>query len=295
MRKKVTCAQVVRHYLDRIEAYDDRGPGVNAIITVNPRAIETAEQMDRLPRAARSGRPLHCIPVVLKDNFHTADMPTTGGSVTFAKMQTPEDGFVVKKLRDAGAIIVAKANLHELARAGTSVSSLGGQTKNPYDLTRTPGGSSGGTGAAIAANFGVLGTGSDTGQSIRSPSSANSLVGLRGTRGLVSRGGVMPFSTTQDEAGPIVRTVEDAARMLDIMAGYDPADPITAFSNGHIPRNLYGVARCRRVEGRAHRPAHGLHRHRSDPRRRQPRRRDRGGEDDGAGRDRGSRQHSRTR
>ena len=163
-------------------------------------------------------------------------MPTTGGSVTFAKMQTPDDGFVVKKLRDAGAIVVAKANLHELARAGTSVSSLGGQTKNPYDLTRTPGGSSGGTGAAIAANFGVLGTGSDTGQSIRSPSSANGLVGLRGTRGLVSRGGVMPFSTTQDEAGPIVRTLKTRRGMLDVMAGYDPAaDPITAFSNGHIP------------------------------------------------------------
>jgi amidase len=235
--KTVTCAQVIRHYLDRIAAYDDRGPAVNAIITVNPRAIETAEQMDRIDRSTRQRRPLHCIPVVLKDNFHTADMPTTGGSVTFAKMQTPDDGFVVKKLREAGAIVVAKANLHELARAGTSVSSLGGQTKNPYDLTRTPGGSSGGTGAAIAANFGVLGTGSDTGQSIRSPSSANGLVGLRGTRGLVSRGGVMPFSTTQDEAGPIVRTVEDAARMLDVMAGYDPADPITAFSNGHIPRS----------------------------------------------------------
>ena len=235
--KKATCAQVVRHYLDRIEAYDDRGPVVNAIITVNPHAIETAEQLDRLFPAGRYSRPLYCIPVVLKDNFHTADMPTTGGSLTFAKMQTPEDGFVVKKLRDAGAIVVAKANLHELARAGTTVSSLGGQTKNPYDLTRTPGGSSGGTGAAIAANFGVLGTGSDTGQSIRSPSSANSLVGLRATRGLVSRGGVMPFSTTQDEAGPIVRTVEDAARMLDVIAGYDPADPITAFSTGHIPRS----------------------------------------------------------
>lgn len=234
--KKATCAQVVRHYLDRIDAYDDRGPGLNAIISINPRAIETAEQMDRLAPAERYGRPLHCIPVVLKDNFHTADMPTTGGSVTFAKMQTPEDGFVVKKLREAGAIIIAKSNLHELARAGTTVSSLGGQTRNPYDLTRTPGGSSGGTGAAIAANFGVLGTGSDTGQSIRSPSSANSLVGLRATRGLVSRGGVMPFSTTQDEAGPIVRTVEDAARMLDVIAGYDPADPITAFSHGHIPR-----------------------------------------------------------
>src|SRR5688572_5038007 len=234
---KVTCTQVVQHYLDRIDAFDDRGPAVNAIITVNRRALETAAAMDRLDRATRARRPLHCIPVVLKDNFHTADMPTTAGSVTFARLQTPDDGFVVKKLRDAGAIIVAKANLHELARAGTSVSSLGGQTKNPYDLARTPGGSSGGTGAAIAANFGVLGTGSDTGQSIRSPSSANSLVGVRPTRGLVSRAGVMPFSTTQDEAGPMTRTVEDAARMLEVMAGYDPDDPITAFSTGKAPRS----------------------------------------------------------
>jgi Asp-tRNA(Asn)/Glu-tRNA(Gln) amidotransferase A subunit family amidase len=232
---KVTCTQVVQHYLDRIDAFDDRGPAVNAIITVNRRALETAAEMDRLDRAARARRPLHCIPVVLKDNFHTADMPTTGGSVTFKNLQTPDDGFVVKKLRDAGAIIVAKANLHELARAGTTVSSLGGQTKNPYDLTRTPGGSSGGTGAAIAANFGVLGTGSDTGQSVRSPSSANAIVGLRPTRGLISRAGVMPFSTTQDEAGPMTRTVEDVARMLDVIAGYDANDPITAFSAGHIP------------------------------------------------------------
>ena len=233
--KQATCVQVVQHYLDRIDAYDDRGPAVNAIITVNPRALETAAEMDRLDRAARDRRPLHCIPVVLKDNFHTVDMPTTGGSVTFRNLQTPDDGFVVKKLRDAGAIIIAKANLHELARAGTTVSSLGGQTKNPYDLTRTPGGSSGGSGAAIAANFGVLATGSDTGQSVRSPSSANGIVGLRPTRGLISRAGVMPFSTTQDEAGPMTRTVEDVARMLDAMAGYDPDDPITAFSVGRIP------------------------------------------------------------
>jgi Asp-tRNA(Asn)/Glu-tRNA(Gln) amidotransferase A subunit family amidase len=234
---KATCVQVVRHYLDRIDAYDDRGPALNAIITVNPRALETAAQMDKLDRTTRPSRPLHCIPVILKDNFHTADMPTTGGSITFRNMQTPDDGFVVKRLRDAGAIIIAKANLHELARSGTTVSSLGGQTRNPYDLTRTPGGSSGGTGAAIAANFGVLGTGSDTGQSIRSPSSANALVGVRPTRGLVSRAGVMPFSTTQDEAGPITRSVEDAARMLDVIAGYDANDPITAFSAGHIPRS----------------------------------------------------------
>ena len=266
--KKVTCAQVVRHYLDRIDAYDDRGPGAERDHHRQPaRARDRGADGPPRPRPRAPGRPLHCIPVVLKDNFHTADMPTTGGSVTFAKMQTPDDGFVVKKLRDAGAIIVAKANLHELARAGTTVSSLGGQTRNPYDLTRTPGGSSGGTGAAIAANFGVLGTGSDTGQSIRSPSSANSLVGLRPTRGLVSRDGVMPFSTTQDEAGPITRTVEDAARMLDVMAGYDPADPITAFSDGHIPRTYTASLDRGRAEGRAHRPAHGFHRQRSDPRR----------------------------
>ena len=117
---KATCVQVVRHYLDRIDAYDDRGPALNAIITVNPRALETAAQMDKLGRSTRPSRPLHCIPVVLKDNFHTADMPTTGGAITFRNMQTPEDGFVVKRLRDAGAIIIAKANLHELARSGTT-------------------------------------------------------------------------------------------------------------------------------------------------------------------------------
>jgi Asp-tRNA(Asn)/Glu-tRNA(Gln) amidotransferase A subunit family amidase len=162
-------------------------------------------------------------------------MPTTGGSVTLAKSVPPQDAFVVKRFRAAGAIIMAKANLTELALTGTTVSSLGGQTKNPYDLTRTPGGSSGGTGAAIAANFAVLGTGSDTGQSIRSPSSASALVGLRPTRGLISRDGIMPFSATQDEIGPMTRSVEDAARLLQVMAGYDAADPITAFSAGHIP------------------------------------------------------------
>lgn len=235
--RQATCVQVTQAYLNRIEAYDDKGPALNAIITVNPRALETAADMDRLDAATVRRRPLHCIPVVLKDNYDTADMPTTGGSVTLKNLRPAADGFVAKRLRDAGAIVIAKANLMELAWSGTTVSSLGGQTRNPYDLTRTPGGSSGGTGAAIAANFGVLGTGSDTGQSIRSPSSANSLVGVRPTRGLVSRAGMIPLSTTQDAAGPITRTVEDAARMLDVMAGYDPDDPITAFSVGRIPQS----------------------------------------------------------
>jgi amidase len=234
-KRAISCRQLVRGYLDRIDAYDDQGPAIKAIITINPRAVEIAERMDRESATGGAIRPLHCVPIILKDNFDTADMPTTGGSVTLAQSVPPDDAFVVKRFRDAGAIIIAKANLTELALTGVTVSSLGGQTRNPYDLTRTPGGSSGGTGAAIAANFGVLGTGSDTGQSIRSPSSANSLVGFRPTRGLISRDGIMPFSATQDEIGPMTRTVEDAARMLEVMAGYDAADPITAFSAGHIP------------------------------------------------------------
>jgi Asp-tRNA(Asn)/Glu-tRNA(Gln) amidotransferase A subunit family amidase len=234
---QVTCVQVVQAHLRRIEAYDDRGPALNALITVNRRALDTAAELDRARSASRAPvGPLHCIPVILKDNFDTADMPTTGGSRTLAESIPLRDAFVVRKLREAGAIILAKANLTELARGGTTVSSLGGQTRNPYDLTRTPGGSSGGTGAAIAASLGVIGTGSDTGQSIRSPASAQSLVGLRPTRGLVSRTGVIPASTTQDEAGPITRTVEETARMLDVMAGYDPDDPITAFGAPRVPR-----------------------------------------------------------
>jgi amidase len=234
--KHLTCVQLVQSYLNRIEAYDDKGPALNAVLTVNPRALEIAAEMDHLGVGGnRALRPLHCIPVVVKDNYNTVDMPTTGGSVTLARSFPLDDAFVVKRLRQAGALILAKSNLTELARGGTTVSSLGGQTKNPYDLTRTPGGSSGGTGAAIAANFAVLGTGSDTGQSIRSPASAQSLVGLRPTRGLVSRDGIIPFSTTQDEAGPITRTVEDAARMLDVIAGYDAADPVTAFGVHKVP------------------------------------------------------------
>jgi Asp-tRNA(Asn)/Glu-tRNA(Gln) amidotransferase A subunit family amidase len=234
--RDVTCVQVVQAYLRRIEAYDDRGPALNALISINPAALATAAELDRAQTSGRGPlRPLHCVPIILKDNFDTFDMPTTGGSVTLESSIPLRDAFVVRKLREAGAIVLAKANLMELARGGTTVSSLGGQTKNPYDLTRTPGGSSGGTGAAIAASFGVAGTGSDTGQSVRSPASAQSLVGLRPTRGLISRAGIIPVSTTQDEAGPITRTVDDAARMLDVMAGYDPDDPITAFGVPRIP------------------------------------------------------------
>jgi amidase len=162
-------------------------------------------------------------------------MPTSGGNVSMKTSTPPADAFTLARIRKAGALILAKANLQKFARGGMSISSLGGQVRNPYDLGRTPGGSSGGTGAAIAANFAVLGTGSDTGQSIRSPASANNLVGIRPTRGLVSRAGVIPNSLAQDEIGPITRTVTDAALLLDVMAGYDPADPITAFGVKRIP------------------------------------------------------------
>jgi Asp-tRNA(Asn)/Glu-tRNA(Gln) amidotransferase A subunit family amidase len=234
----LTCAQLTSLYLARIEAYNLRGPALRAIITVNPKSMETAAEMDRQYKANPSGvGPLHCIPIVLKDNFDTFDMPTTAGSVALKRSQPPADAFTVARMRKAGALIIAKANMAEFARGGMSFSSLGGQVLNPYDLTRTPGGSSGGTGAALAANLAVLGTGSDTGQSIRSPASANSLVGIRPTRGLVSRGGVMPNTQTQDEVGPIARTVTDAALMLDVMAGYDPGDPITAFGRGRVPKS----------------------------------------------------------
>ena len=241
---QLTCAHLTRLYLDRIEAYNLRGPALHAIIAVNPKSMETAAEMDRRYTANPSGAgPLHCVPIILKDNFNTFDMPTTGGNVGMRSSQPPADAFTVARMRKAGALILAKANMTEFARGGMSLSSLGGQVLNPYDLTRTPGGSSGGTGAAVAANFGLLGTGSDTSQSIRSPASANNLVGIRPTRGLVSRSGVIPNSQTQDEVGPIARTVSDAALLLDVMAGYDAGDPITAFGNGRIPKSYTHLLR----------------------------------------------------
>jgi amidase len=232
---KLTCRGLVQQYMDRIKAYDQQGPAINAMLYVNPQALEQADAMDKAFNRGAKLKPLQCIPLVLKDLFDTADMPTTGGSLALKGMQPAEDAFTVVRLREAGALIIGKTNLHELALTGITVSSLGGQTKNPYELTRTPGGSSGGTGAALAANFAAVGTGSDTVNSIRSPSSANSLVGIRPTRGLISRAGVIPCSFTQDAVGPITRTVADAAVMLDAMAGYDPDDPVTALGIGKIP------------------------------------------------------------
>jgi len=247
---RLTCTQLTSLYLDRIAAYNMEGPALHAILTVNPKAMEIAAEMDRSYRASPgSAGALHCIPIILKDNFNTFDMPTSGGNVSMKTSLPPADAFTVARIRKAGALILAKSNLQEFARGGMSISSLGGQVRNPYDLGRTPGGSSGGTGAAIAANFAVLGTGSDTGQSIRSPASANNLVGIRPTRGLVSRAGVIPNSLTQDEVGPITRTVTDAALLLDVMAGYDPADPITAFGVQRLPGSYTQLLRPDALRG----------------------------------------------
>jgi Asp-tRNA(Asn)/Glu-tRNA(Gln) amidotransferase A subunit family amidase len=245
---ELTCVRLVEHYLARIEAFDKRGPALNAILTVNPRAMEQAAELDR-GVASGTMRPLEGVPVILKDNYDTADLPTTAGARTLAQSRPRIDATVVRRLREAGALVIAKANLTELAFHGTTVSSLGGQTRNPYDLTRTPGGSSGGTGAAIAASFGLVGTGTDTLQSTRSPASAQSLVGVRPTRGLISRAGIVPFGSTQDEAGPITRTVEDAARMLDVMVGYDPADPVTALGHGRPPATYTAALDRSALEG----------------------------------------------
>lgn len=233
---EITCRQLVEMYLERIEAYDHKGPAINSVITVNPKALEEADACDNYLREhGEFNGSLHGIPVMLKDNCNTFDMPTTAGSVALKGWVPPADAFITKRLRESGAIILAKTNLHEFAIWGESISSILGQAVNPYDPTRTPGGSSGGTGATIASNIGIIGIGTDTINSIRSPASANSLVGIRPTIGLVSRAGIVPYSLTQDTAGPICRTVEDAARCLDVIAGYDPDDDETAWCIGKIP------------------------------------------------------------
>jgi amidase len=234
-RGQVTSRDLVSAYLARIAAYDRTGPALNAFITVNPRALEAADALDR-ERAAKGPRgPLHGIPVVVKDNFETSDMPTTGGSIALAGFMPGRDAFQVQKLRDAGVVIIGKTNLHELAAGITSISSLGGQTRNPYDPTRNPGGSSGGTGAAVAANFAAAGMGSDTCGSIRIPAANNNLVGLRGTPGLSSRRGIIPLSHTQDMGGPLARSVTDLAIMLDATVGPDDGDPTSGTGKSHIP------------------------------------------------------------
>jgi amidase len=230
--RRVTSRALVQAYLDRIQAFDQRGPRLNALMILNPNALREAEALDR-ERAAKGPRsPLHGIPVIVKDNYGTADMQTTAGTMALLGFVPSSDAFQVRKLREAGAVIIGKSNLHELASGITTVGSAFGQTLNPYDPSRNPGGSSGGTGAAIAASFAAAGMGSDTCGSIRIPSSNNNLVGLRPTKGLSSIAGIVPLSTTQDVGGPLARTVADLAAMLDSTIGEDPADAATHLAPG---------------------------------------------------------------
>ena len=234
---RVTALALTRAYLARIAAYDQKGPALNAMIRLNPAAERDAMAMDTERRAGKVRGPLHGIPVILKDNYNTADMPTTGSTLALASFVPREDAFIVRRLREAGAVIIGKSNLHELAAGITSVSSMGGQTRNPYDPRRCPGGSSGGTGAAIAASFAVVGWGSDTCGSIRIPAAFGSLYGLRPTSGLVSRNGVIPLSHTQDVIGPLARTVTDLAIALDVTVGRDPNDAATeVLGSRELPR-----------------------------------------------------------
>ncbi|HEY7290643.1 MAG TPA: amidase family protein [Vicinamibacterales bacterium] len=223
-----TSRQLTEAYLARIAAYDQRGPALDAIIATNPRARDEADALDRERAAGRVRGPLHGIPLLVKDNYDTIDLPTTAASVALKGSMAGRDAFQVKKLRDAGAVILGKTNLHEFARGITTISSLGGQTRNPYDPTRNPGGSSGGTGAAVAASFAAAGLGTDTCGSIRYPAASNNLVGIRPTLGLSSRSGIVPLSHSQDVGGPLGRTVTDVALLLDATVGADPDDPTTA-------------------------------------------------------------------
>lgn len=224
-----SCRAVVSAFIARIEEFN---PVVNAIITLNPDALSIADDMDLQLASGNVTAPLFCIPILLKDNYDAVGMNTTGGCLALAGSRPTVDSPAAAAFKKAGAIILGKANLHELALEGLTVSSLGGQTVNPYDHTRTPGGSSGGSGVAIGTSFAVFATGTDTVNSLRSPASANSLFSFRPTRGLITRAGVIPISYTQDTIGAMARNLKDLAAALTVMAGigYDPKDNHTALA-----------------------------------------------------------------
>ena len=234
---RLTSRQLVQLYLDRIEAYDQKGPQINSIITINPKALEDADRLDAAFRSSGRVGPLHGIPVILKDQIDTQGMPTTLGSVLMQEYFPDKDAFGVEKLKEAGAIILAKATLGEWG-GGDTHGSLFGSTRNPYDLDRTVGGSSGGPGGAITANFGTIAVGQEGFASIRRPSTWNSLVGMRPTAGLVSRSGVFGgWPQINGSLGPMARTITDLARLLEVLVGYDSEDPLTARGVGQAPES----------------------------------------------------------
>jgi Asp-tRNA(Asn)/Glu-tRNA(Gln) amidotransferase A subunit family amidase len=233
---RVTCHRVIKAYLHRIRAYD-QSTRLNSLLLMNPNALAEADKVDATLKLGQELHGLQCIGVIVKDNYDTKDLQTTGGSLAMKGFVPSTDAFMVQRLRKAGAIILAKSNMAEWAFSPyETVSSIAGITRNPYNLEVVPAGSSGGTAAAVAANLGAVGLGTDTGNSIRGPSSHNALVGIRPTIGLTSRDGIIPLFLSADVGGPIARSVEDAAAMLDAVAGFDPQDPITKNSEGHIPK-----------------------------------------------------------
>src|ERR1051326_5901229 len=235
----LTCRSLVDQYLARIEAYDKKGAALNAIILTNPDARKVADDLDRRFTSSGAVGPLHCIPIIVKDNYETVDMPTSAGSLSLKGMMTGKDATVVKRMREAGGVMIAKSNMAEFAFSPveTVSSILPGYTRNPYDTARVTAGSSGGSAAALAANFAALATASDTGDSIRGPAAHQALVGLRSTMGLVSRAGVVPLNLAADIAGVLTRTVADTAIALQVIAGPDPADPVTASGRDHVDGN----------------------------------------------------------
>jgi amidase len=232
---QLTCRELVQMYLDRIEAFDKKGPAINAIITISSDALKEADRLDAAYKASGPVGPLHGIPVIIKDQADVKGMPTTLGSLLFKDYYPDRDSFVAENLRKAGAVTLAKATLGELG-GGDTHGSLFGSTRNPYDTERTVGGSSGGSAASVSANFSTVGVGQEGLASIRRPSTWNGISGMRPSAGLVSRGGVYGcWPEIFGSLGPMARTVKDLATLLDVMVGYDPEDPITARGVGHIP------------------------------------------------------------
>ena len=239
VRGQLTCRGLVDAYLRRIAAYDKIGAGINAIVTINPEATKQADAMDRQMATSGMTGPLFCVPMIVKDNFETAGLQTTNGALVFAGYKPVADATQVAQIKAAGAIVLAKSNMAEWAFSPleTVSSILPGYTRNPYDTSRVTAGSSGGTAAAIAASFGLVGLGSDTGNSIRGPSSHQALVGLRSTMGLTSRAGVFPLDLRADIAGPMARNVKDLATVFQVLTGPDPRDPVTAAAAAHPAPN----------------------------------------------------------
>lgn len=244
-QQRMTDGELTAHglaaaYLDRIERLDDRGPSLHAVIEINPRALDEARALDEERAAGTVRGPLHGVPVLIKDNIDVTPMVNSAGSLALANHHPKTDAFLVQRLREAGAVILGKTNLSEWANfrsthSSSGWSSRGGQTRNPYALDRSPCGSSSGTGAAITAGFAVVGIGTETDGSILCPSAIHGLVGLKPTVGVVSRQGIIPISATQDTAGPMARSVRDAALLLEAIAGVDERDPASVGAKGHIP------------------------------------------------------------